>query len=109
MVDLKMIFKVMGWGIQESCCVRYVVAFAMHSRYAFILSLNRICLIEARKPSVILELLIAFRRYKHIFSKKLVNELPLLERPQHIIDLEKEITPLYSLIYNLSKKELEVL
>ncbi len=44
-----------------------------------------------------------------MFSKKNADKLPPLEGRQYPIILEEETLPLYSPIYNLSKKELEVL
>jgi hypothetical protein len=69
--------------------------------YTFILALQA--------TSFLLKLPKKYFDYANVFSKKKANSLLSNSAKQYAIDFVKGQTPLYKLIYSLSKKELKVL
>lgn len=74
--------------------------------YAIILSLHMTCLLKADES---LTISLLYQKQKKVFLEKKGNELLSLEGCQHAIELELSAKLLYSPIYNLFKKELEIL
>jgi hypothetical protein len=70
------------------------------------LLLNVVRLLPIKNNLVLLE---EFADYAYVFSEEDTNKLPPLEGRQYTIELEEGSSLPYSPIYNLSKKELDVL
>lgn len=74
--------------------------------YAIILSLHMTRLLKADEP---LTIPLLYQKQKEVFLEEKGNELLSLEGCQHAIELELGAKLSYSPIYNLFKKELEIL